>query len=157
MKGPRTGKRRKGLAEGDELGVEWEKYADGMPHRLKRKRDFPDMNPKSVSAAARNAAKRMDKAVQVFPDKMGKNRTKFLWVQFADYQLSMGEPCRCGGRRLLRLHEYFARCDACNALILLASPDADPFDSDGEDLYKREEGTYGWQGAGSGAPPSPAG
>ena len=135
------GKQR--LAEGDELGVPWEKFADGLPHRLKRNRDFPDMNPKAVRQAARNAAKRMDKAVQVLPDRMGKNRSKFLWVQFADYEIALGEPCRCGGRRILRLHEFFGRCAACNALILFASTDTDGDDSIDEDPYLWAEREYG--------------
>ena len=151
----RPGKRPP-LAEGDELGVPWEKFADGLPHRLKRSRDFPDINPKAVRQAAKNAAKRMDKAVQVLPDRMGKNRSKFLWVQFADYEICAGEPCKCGGRRILRFHQFFARCDACNALILLASPDTDAMFGVDEDMYRRDEGKYGWESAGSGPPTSSA-
>jgi DNA-directed RNA polymerase subunit RPC12/RpoP len=127
------------LAEDDDLGLPWEKWADGMPHRLKRKRDFPDIDPDIVREAAKNAARRMGKAVQAQQDKMTRNgATKYVWVQFADYEVRIGEPCKCGSRRLLRVHPFFARCAACDARILLAprrtddSPDEDEW---GEPLW----------------------
>jgi hypothetical protein len=133
------------FAEGEELGVPWEDYADGMPHRLKRNRDFPDLSPFIVRQAARNAAKRMNKAVQAAPDRLGKNKSKFLWVQFADYELDVGEPCKCGGRRILRFHQLFGRCAACNALILFTQPSKDTDgDSSPDDRYGWAESEFGW-------------
>lgn len=106
-----------------ELGLPWERWADGLPHRLKRKRDFGDIHPELVRRAAKIAAKRMGKAVQAMPDKMiPENANKYVWVQFADYEIRVGEPCKCGGRRLLRVHPFFARCTQCGAQLLLAPP-----------------------------------
>jgi hypothetical protein len=114
------------LPEGDELGLPWERLADGLPHRLKRKRDFPDIDPEYVRVAAKNAAKRMGKAVQALPDRMTQTSAdKYVWVQFADHEIRIGEPCKCGGRRLLRVHPFFARCMECNAQLLLAPKKTD--------------------------------
>jgi hypothetical protein len=109
------------LAEGDELGLPWERWSDGLPHRLKRKRDFGDIDPELVRAAAKNAAKRMGKAVQAQPDRMlPDSKSKYVWVQFADHEIRIGEPCKCGGRHLLRVHPFFARCTDWGAQLLLA-------------------------------------
>jgi hypothetical protein len=109
------------LAEDDELGIAWERWSDGLPHRLKRKRDFGDVDPELVREAAKNAAKRMGKGVQAQFDKMGpKNASKYVWVQFADHEIRIGDPCKCGGRRLLRVHPFYARCMECGAQLLLA-------------------------------------
>jgi hypothetical protein len=106
-------------ARQDDLGVDWERFADGRARRLKRKRDFPDVDPARVRADANAAAKRMGKAVLTVRDKMIPH--KYLWVQFADHKIGPGEPCPCGSRRLLRLHANFLRCPQCRALILLSN------------------------------------
>jgi hypothetical protein len=106
------------LEEGDELGIDWERWADGLPHRLKRKRDFADVHPRLVREAAKNYAGRTQKGVQSVADRARKN--KYVWVQFADHEIRIGEPCPCGGRRLLRVHPFFARCADCKAQLLLA-------------------------------------
>ena len=117
----------------DDLGLPWEKLADGLPHRLKRKRDFPDVDPEFVRAAAKRAAGQMGKAVQTLPDKMSLIPNRYLWVQFADHEIRVGEACKCGGRRLLRVHPSFARCTQCGAQLLLApakrEPGAEPIES----------------------------
>lgn len=135
--------RKSYLAEGDELGLPWERWSDGLPHRLKRKRDFGDIDPELVRAAAKNAAKRMGKAVQAQPDRiMADGKSKYVWVQFFDHEIRIGDPCKCGGRNLLRLHPLFARCTQCGAQLLLApkrneeaegieSADEDDEDEDG--------------------------
>lgn len=109
------------LAEGNELGLPWERWSDGLPHRLKRKRDFGDIDPELVREAAKNAAKRMGKVVQAKPDTMMPgNRSKYVWVQFSDHEIRIGDPCKCGGRHLLRVHPFFAHCTQCGAQLLLA-------------------------------------
>ncbi len=150
---------KRGRNEDDDgLGIPWEKLADGIPHRLKRKRDFPDIDPKVVRQAAKDAARRMGKAVQALPDTMG-GRNKFVWVQFADQELTVGDPCRCGGRRILRFHQYFGRCAACQALILFTSGDTkdddEPTDKIAYGFDKID--AYGWGDAGNGSPPTSAG
>ncbi len=130
--------------EDDDLGLPWDKLADGLPHRLKRSRDFPDADQKIVRKAATKAAKRMDKAVRVMPDKMARNRNDFLWVQFADYEINLGEPCKCGGRHILRFHQYFGRCAACNAQLILVSPDTGGVESEVVDMYEWDGNKYGW-------------
>jgi hypothetical protein len=108
------------LTEDGDLGLPWERWSDGLPHRLKRKRDFPDIDPEFVRRAAKIAAKRMGKAVQAQPDRMTKDKSKYVWVQFFDHEIRVGDPCKCGGRNLLRLHPVFARCTECGAQLLLA-------------------------------------
>jgi hypothetical protein len=124
--------------------VDWERLADGLPHRLRRGRDYPDIPPQTLRQEAMDAAKDMNKAVKVLADKTGKGKKSTMWVQFADYELGVGEPCRCGGRQILRFHQYFARCAACNAQILFAFPDTSTDDSLDDDRYGWNSGTYGW-------------
>lgn len=106
-----------------DLGVDWSRWADGRAFRLKRKRDFPDVDPGVAREAAKEAAARMGKAVLTVRDRSSPN--KFIWVQFADHKVKIGEPCPCGSRRLLRLHENFARCPECRAQLLLVKADQD--------------------------------
>jgi hypothetical protein len=134
--------KRQRTDENDDLGLPWQKLADGLPHRLKRSRDFPDADQKAVRKAATRAAKKMEKVVRVVPDKMARNREDFLWVQFADYEINLGDPCKCGGRQILRFHEYFGRCAACNAQLILLSPDT--VESETEDVYEWDGNKYGW-------------
>lgn len=128
--------KRRYLPEGEELGVHWERYADGHPWRLKRKRDFGDVNPQLAREAAVNAAARMGKAVQAVKDR--RFPEKYMWVQFADHEIGLGEPCPCGSRKLLRLHTYFARCPACHALLLLSKSSVALAEGD-EDEQPEEE------------------
>jgi len=106
------------VVEGDDLGADWERWADGRAYRLKRKRHFADVDPGLARDAAEAAAARMGKAVRTTRDKMMPE--KYMWVQFADHCVGPGEPCPCGSRRLLRLHEYFAACPECQAQLLLS-------------------------------------
>jgi uncharacterized protein YbaR (Trm112 family) len=103
---------------GDELGVDWERWADGRPFRLKRKRHYPDADPAVVRADAAAAAKRMGKVVVTVRDRF--DPRKYIWVQFADYRVGPGQPCPCGSRRLLRVHVNFLRCPECKAQLLLS-------------------------------------
>jgi DNA-directed RNA polymerase subunit RPC12/RpoP len=111
-------KRKPKLPEGEELGADWERWAkDHRPRRLKRKRDFDDVDPLLVEIAAQNGAERLGKAVRTFPDPYFAD--KFIWVQFADHKVVVGRPCPCGSRRVLRLHPHFGRCGDCGAQLLL--------------------------------------
>jgi hypothetical protein len=136
---------RRQLAEGEEQVVQWERYADGLPHRLRRNRDFPDYDLKVIRQEASNAAQRMNKVVKVLPDRAGLSKKRSaVWVHFADYEIGVGEPCKCGGRQILRFHQFFGRCAACNAQILFTWPDKSTDDSIDEDKYGWDEGKYGW-------------
>jgi hypothetical protein len=120
--------KKRQLEVGDELGVEWERWANGQAHRLKRKRDFGDVDPGLAIEAAKNAAARMGKGVKAIRDRQFP--LKYIWVQFADGKLRAGEPCPCGSRRLLRLHTHFVKCPECGLTHLQGQPgDADETDS----------------------------
>jgi hypothetical protein len=132
------------VPDGEEFGVDWASYADGMPHRLKRKRDFPDdIDARTAARGAMHAAKRLNMAVQAVPD-TGRHRSSYLWVLFADYEIPLGEPCRCGGRQIVRFHQLFGRCAACNAQILFADTDPNADAQADDDPYKQEERRFGW-------------
>lgn len=117
-------------AGADELGVEWERWSDGRIWQLKRKRHFADVDPRDVRKAAARAARAMGKTVRTTEDKAG--RDKYLWVQFADYEVQLGDPCPCGSRRLLRRHRYYAHCLDCKAVLLLSRPSVAAVEPDDE-------------------------
>jgi hypothetical protein len=131
------------LTDGEELGIDWERWSDGMPHRLKRKRDFGDLEPDLVREAAKNAAKRMGKGVQASVDKMSpRGASRYVWVQFADHEIRVGDPCKgCGGRRLVRVHPFFANCAQCGARLLLAPKRIE----DGEGIESLDEDEDGYE------------
>jgi hypothetical protein len=114
-------KRRSSPRFEGELNIEWERWADGRARRLKRKRDFPDVDPAVVRADASAAAKRMGRGVVTAKDRFLPG--KYVWVQFSDHRIRTGDPCPCGSRRLLRLHENFLRCPECQALLMPSDED----------------------------------
>lgn len=97
----------------------WEKIADGRPWRLKHRKHF-SATPRAFQAEVLAAAARMGKAVRTRRDEFG--RHNYLWVQFADYEVPLGAPCRCGNTALLRSHEFFGRCPACGAKLIFDVP-----------------------------------
>ena len=104
-----------------DLGVDWSQWSDGKAYRLKKKKDFPNVNPGLARTACEQAAIEMGKVARTVRDKMIPE--KLIWVQFADAEIHEGEPCpRCGSRRILRLHGGFGRCPQCKAQLLLADP-----------------------------------
>jgi hypothetical protein len=118
------------VKEGEELGIDWERWADGRAWRLKRKRDFPKMTVGRARNDAIEWAERMGKVVHSIRDRHMPE--KYLWVQFSDAEIRIGEPCpSCGSRRLLRLHTKFARCPECSVQLMLSSDPLD--DEDGEE------------------------
>ncbi len=110
------------MTEGDELGIAWERWSDGLPHRLKRKRDFGDVDPDLVREAAKNAAGRLGKGVQTMverpPKRKKRAKPRYVWIQFSDHEIRVGDPCKCGGRHLVRIHPWYARCSDCGAQLL---------------------------------------
>jgi hypothetical protein len=113
------------LKEGDDLGLDWDRWADGHPHRLKRKRHLKGHPPHLVREAARNAAMQRGKVVQTL------NYYGSFWVQFSDYRIRTGEPCPCGSRELVRLHPLYLRCSSCKAQLELQRSTI--FDEEGEE------------------------
>jgi hypothetical protein len=100
-----------------DLGIDWARWADGRPHRLTRKRHFANVNPAKVAKAAEPAAAAMGKVVVTAKDRLVPD--KHFWIQFADFKLGPNQPCRCGSRRLHRVHTNFAKCPECKSFIVL--------------------------------------
>lgn len=94
---------------------DWEALADGMVHRLKYGKHFKGTIRAQVDGA-RRAAQAMDKAVRTQADSF--EQFGYLWVQFADFSVRVGRPCRCGGT-LSRIHPRHARCTRCGATVLI--------------------------------------
>jgi hypothetical protein len=109
-----------------DLGIDWARWADGRPHRLTRKRHFANVNPARVAKAAEAAAAAMGKVVVTGKDRLVPD--KHFWIQFADFKLGPNQPCRCGSRRLHRVHSNFAKCPQCKAFIVLTEEDEDAGD-----------------------------
>jgi hypothetical protein len=101
-----------------ELNIDWERWADGRARRLKRRRDFPDVEPALIREDADAAAKRMGRGVVTAKDRFLPD--KYLWVQFSNHRIAPGQPCVCGSWRLLRVHANFLRCPDCRALITIS-------------------------------------
>jgi hypothetical protein len=96
-------------------GLKWEDLADGKVHRLKKNKHFAGP-VRAILSQCDTAAARLDRGVLVVREEFSRDY-QYLWVQFTDQQLAVGEPCRCGGRSQTRLHEKFGRCDVCGASI----------------------------------------
>jgi hypothetical protein len=113
----------------DDLGVDWSRWSDGRAYRLKRKRDFPNVDPGEARSACELAARRMGRAVRTARDK--RVPTKLMWVQFADAYVKESSPCPlCGSRRLYRLHANFVRCVQCSAQLIVSAQGLDSFDDE---------------------------
>jgi hypothetical protein len=92
----------------------WGQVADGRVWRLKRGHQFQG-DVRLVTAEAIQVAHDQSRGVRVVRDELGTQQ--YLWVQFADQELRLGDPCRCGSRRIVRTHEHFGRCPACRATM----------------------------------------
>jgi len=111
----------------DDLGVDWSRWSDGRAYRLKRKKDFPNLDPGLARTACELAATRMGKAVRTARDRRIPH--KLIWIQFADAHVGPDEPCpKCGSRKLLRLHADFMRCPSCKAQLLFSMGGLDALD-----------------------------
>jgi hypothetical protein len=96
----------------------WEQLArDDHLRRLKRGKHFRG-DVRAVQREAIAAGAELGRVARVVRDDFRKYA--YVWVQFVDYQIPLGEPCpACGGREILRTHQYFGRCPACNASLAL--------------------------------------
>jgi ribosomal protein S27AE len=111
----------------EDLGVDWSRWSDGRAYRLKRKKDFPNINPGLARTACEQAATKMGKVARTVRDRMVPE--KLIWVQFADAEIRVGEPCpRCGSRQIINLHADFARCPQCQAQLLLSNQGLEAMD-----------------------------
>lgn len=105
---------------------------------------------------ARGAAEALGKAVRTQADSF--EQFGYLWVQFADLSVRVGQPCRCGGT-LSRLHPRHARCTACGASVIITGDLG--MDLAANDAKERSEAPVqkdaqkGAQQSAQGATPSP--
>ena len=97
-----------------------ERFADGRVWRLKKGRDF-EGTTRAFRGSAQAAAQEIGKVVAVVPDKLQPDR--YVWIQFADASIAVGERCVCGSQNLARLHRHWARCDDCGRLLDINDPD----------------------------------
>jgi hypothetical protein len=97
-------------------GLTWDELVrDRRPRRLKRDKHFRG-DVRSFQHEAAVAARDRGCTARVVRDDFVKNA--YVWVQFFDLELPLGDPCsRCGSRRILRTHQHFGRCPACDATI----------------------------------------
>jgi hypothetical protein len=108
-------------------GLEWAGLADGQAHRLKRGKHF-DGEVKAATAEAKEFARAAGRGMLAVRDEIGRKH-HYLWIQFTDQELILGEPCRvCGGLSFTALHpgvaEGIGRCDTCGASALFQPPAA---------------------------------
>jgi hypothetical protein len=102
-------------------GLTWEELArDRRVRRLRRGKHFRgDLRVAQREAAV--AARELGCAVRMVRDDF--LRSAYLWIQFTDFELPLGEPCpRCGGLEMTRTHEYYGRCSTCGASLAFLPP-----------------------------------
>jgi hypothetical protein len=102
----------------EQLTLSWEQWMDGRIHRLKRGKHFSG-EVSAVIEEARLAARLSGRGVLQLREQMGP-KYQYVWVQFTDYSVSIGDPCPCGGRKLDRLHASLARCRRCGKTLTLS-------------------------------------
>lgn len=119
-------------------GLTWDEVARSRrPRRLKRGRQF-DGDLRAAERAAVAAADRMGMAVRCVRDDL--RRVAYLWVQFVDCELPLGDPCpRCGGREIVKTHAHFARCEICDGRLVIVAPVAHEEESEVERPTPAEE------------------
>jgi hypothetical protein len=98
-------------------GLTWEALSrERRAMRLKRGKHFVG-DARAVERLAAEAARDLDCAVRTVRDDFRK--VAYVWVQFADCYVPLGDPCpRCDGTDLLRTHEQFGRCTQCGARLI---------------------------------------
>lgn len=97
-------------------GLTWEELAkERSPRRLRRGKHF-EGDVRALQKEASAASRRLGCAVRTVRDDF--LRFAYLWVQFADHELPLGEPCpACGSRELVRMHEQFGYCPRCRCSL----------------------------------------
>lgn len=100
------------------IAADWPRIADGRPRRLERGVDFSESVPEFIEVA-RSLTAKMDRSVVITRDRLYPDR--FIWVQFADAEIAIGDPCPCGGQRLTRMSAVLMRCDSCGAMLVIGA------------------------------------
>ena len=106
---------RAGMLASAPVPLDWERFADRRPRRLKRGKHFVG-EPKILQREAQHAAKAMGKVALVSKDQQGKYG--YLWIQFVDAAVDEGEPCPvCNSYELLKLTNDVIRCPSCDSML----------------------------------------
>ena len=87
---------------------DWTLWLDGRPRRLKRGKHYTG-EPKPLEKRAKEAAQELGKPAVTSKD--GSGEYEYLWIQFVDGEVELGEPCpMCGGHAHGEVQKYFLRC-----------------------------------------------
>ncbi len=106
---------RAGMLASAPVPLDWERFADRRPRRLKRGKHFVG-EPKILQREAEHAAKGMGKVALVSRDQQGK--WGYVWIQFVDAEVNEGEPCPvCDSYELLKLTNDVIRCPSCDSML----------------------------------------
>lgn len=89
---------------------DWRPLADGRLHRLKRGKHY-STDSRTAIKAAEAAAVEMSKAVRALGDDF--ENLQYMWVLFADWELTPGQACPCGSLDLVRTHPGYVTCSSC--------------------------------------------
>lgn len=104
-----------GMLASAPVPLDWERFADRRPRRLKRGKHFVG-EPKILQREAEHAAKGMGKVALVSRDQQGK--WGYVWVQFVDAEVKEDEPCPvCDSYELLKLTNDVIRCPSCDSML----------------------------------------
>jgi hypothetical protein len=100
-------------------GLTWDELAkERSPRRLTRGKHFTG-DVRALQKEATAASRRLSCAVRTVRDDF--LRFAYLWVQFADHEVPLGEPCpACGSRELVRTHEQFGHCPRCACSLVFS-------------------------------------
>ncbi len=104
------------------VGPDWKRLTDGRVWRVRQGRDFP-VSIHDFCDAAREAASLVGKQALFVRDKT--NPDEYVWVQFLDGVVTLGEPCPCGGTSFTRIRAGILRCNSCRSR-LVAKPRPSP-------------------------------
>jgi hypothetical protein len=102
-----------------QMGPNWSRLADGRVWRVKHGRDF-DLTIPEFSQAAQAAAALTGKRVLIGRDR--KNPDVFIWIQFLDGSVMLGDPCPCGATELIRIRGHIVRCKTCGSSLFATPP-----------------------------------
>ena len=105
------------VAELEDLTLPWSDWMDGRIHRLKRGKHFSG-EVYAVLEEARLAARLTGRGLLQLREQIGR-KYQYVWVQFTDHAILVGDPCRCGSRTLTLLHPSLARCERCGSTLQL--------------------------------------
>jgi hypothetical protein len=94
----------------------WEELAkERTPRRLTRGKHFTG-DVRALQREATAAGRRLGCGVRTVRDDF--LRFAYLWVQFVDHEVPLGEPCpACQSRELVRTHEQFGCCPQCGSSL----------------------------------------